>query len=72
MFRCTEIRQRGPAPLPSEECTRPCGIAAVMDRAEQAWRDQLTAITVADLIGEAGPASAARARQWLGSVRRRP
>jgi Rrf2 family protein len=72
MFRCAEIRQRGPVPLPPEECTRQCGIAAVMDRAEQAWREQLATITVADLIAEAGSASAARARQWLDGTKRQP
>jgi Rrf2 family protein len=67
-FRCAEIRQRGPVPLPPGECARRCGIAAVMDRAEQAWRDQLRGTTVADLVAEAGTASVARARQWLASI----
>lgn len=69
-FRCAEIRQRGPVPLPPAECAGPCGIAVVMDRAERAWRDQLAATTVADLIAEASPASAARTRQWLDGISR--
>jgi Rrf2 family protein len=71
-FRCAEIRQRGPVPLPPGECVRRCGIAAVMDRAEQAWQDQLAGTTVADLIAEAGPRSTTRARQWLASIGRQP
>ncbi|MGH3400348.1 MAG: RrF2 family transcriptional regulator [Streptosporangiaceae bacterium] len=70
VFRCAEIRQRGPFPLPAEECARPCGIAAIMSQAEQAWRDQLAAATVASLIAEASPSSAARAREWLSSIKR--
>ena len=35
LFRCTEIRQRGPVPLTGAACLRPCGIAQVMDRAER-------------------------------------
>lgn len=35
-FHCAEIRRRGPVGLTDEQCTRPCGIAAVMHRAEQA------------------------------------
>jgi Rrf2 family protein len=69
VFRCAEIRQRGPFPLPAEECARPCGIAAIMGQAEQAWRDQLAASTVADMIAEASASSAARARRWLDSLR---
>lgn len=72
VFRCAEIRQRGPVPLPPKKCARPCGIAVIMDRAEQAWRDQLAAITVADLITGAASDSTARARQWLNSIKRQP
>lgn len=68
VFRCAEIRQRGPFPPPAVECARPCGIAAIMGQAEQAWRDQLAATTVADMIAEAWPSSSARARQWLDSL----
>src|SRR5579875_2565563 len=38
VFRCAEIRQRGPAPLTGEACRRPCGIATVMYDAETEWR----------------------------------
>jgi len=51
-FRCSEIRQRGPvaADPKAEVYRRSCGIARAMWRAEQSWRDELQATTVADLL----------------------
>jgi Rrf2 family protein len=49
-FRCTEIRQRGPAGQPAECYPRPCGIAQTMWSAERAWRKALRSRTVADLV----------------------
>ncbi len=49
-FRCTEIRQSGPAACPPSAYRLPCTITTVMARAEQAWRAELRAKTVADLI----------------------
>jgi len=49
-FHCTEIRQNGPCGAAAETCKRPCGIAASFYRAEQAFRDVLRAVTLADLI----------------------
>ena len=68
MFRCRELRQRGPVPLPVEACRRPCGIAAVMHRAEQAWRQELAATTLAALHSHAATASIGRARRWLDGL----
>lgn len=52
-FRCSEIRQRGPAARPgSPAYQRPCGIARAMWRAEDAWRAELAATTVADIVAE--------------------
>lgn len=52
-FRCSEIRQRGPAAQPgSPAYRRPCGIARAMWRAEDAWRAELEGTTVADIVGE--------------------
>jgi Rrf2 family protein len=65
LFRCTEIRQRGPVPASKSDCRRPCGIAAVMRGAEEAWRAQLTATTIADLTRSG---SASRARDWLDQL----
>ena len=52
-FQCSEIRQRGPAATPgSSAYRRPCGIARVMWRAEDAWRAELGAVSVADIVIE--------------------
>lgn len=45
-FRCTEVRQRGPAAIPPERCDTPCPIAEVMDAADRAWRESLRAVTI--------------------------
>ncbi|MEX0582288.1 MAG: Rrf2 family transcriptional regulator [Sneathiella sp.] len=49
-FRCKEIRQRGPNPLPKSTFVKPCGINAAMLRAEQAYRAELRKVTIADLL----------------------
>ena len=68
MFRCTEIRQRGPIPLTGAACRRPCGIAQVMDRAERAWWNELSATTIADLIESSGVGASNRVNTWLGTL----
>jgi len=47
-FRCAEIRQRGPNPLPGKP-TMPCEINAAMLRAERAYRAELARVTIADI-----------------------
>jgi Rrf2 family protein len=69
LFHCTEIRQCGPVPLTGPACRRPCGIAQVMHRAERAWREELSATTMADLIGTPGTGAVTRASMWLATVR---
>jgi len=49
-FVCTEIRRRGPTAMPAREYRLPCEIHAVMNRADAAWRDELRAVTMADLV----------------------
>jgi Rrf2 family protein len=51
-FRCSEIRQRGPAAGPPENYRRPCGIARAMWRAEDAWRAELAATSIGDVVME--------------------
>lgn len=68
MFRCTEIRQRGPVALSGAACRRPCGIAQVMDRAERAWWSELSATTIADLVESSGVGARNRVSTWLGMV----
>lgn len=63
-FRCTEIRQRGAGEdTPAREFERSCGIAVAMRRAELAWRRELASRTLADLMAEASPGAAERARR---------
>lgn len=51
-FRCKEIRQRGPNPLPAGYFARPCGINAAMLRAERAYRAELARTSIADILGD--------------------
>lgn len=50
LFRCTEIRQRGPLAREPQAYRLPCGIHIAMARAEKAWRDALRSQTLADII----------------------
>jgi Rrf2 family protein len=68
LFHCTEIRQRGPVPLTGAACRRPCGIAQVMDRAESAWRAELAATTIADLVETSGIGAVTRVTSWLATL----
>ncbi|MCP8896283.1 Rrf2 family transcriptional regulator [Shinella daejeonensis] len=52
-FRCLEIRQRGPNPLPGKPL-RPCAINSAMQRAEQAYRAELRRVTIADILTDVG------------------
>lgn len=73
-FRCSEIRQRGPvaAAPDSPAYRRPCGIARAMWRAEDAWRAELRATTVADLIDDllatVPPDQLLRGAAWVQEV----
>ncbi|MGX5667827.1 Rrf2 family transcriptional regulator [Rhizobium daejeonense] len=51
-FRCQEIRQRGPDPLPLRYFEKPCGIAAAMLAAERVYRAELRKTSIADLISD--------------------
>jgi Rrf2 family protein len=70
-FRCTEIRQNGPLPASPQVCKRPCGVNRVMQAAEQAWRESLRGVTIADLAAtvrkDAGPQTFVRVREWLAT-----
>jgi Rrf2 family protein len=75
-FTCSEIRRRGPAGgLPAREYPRPCGIHALMNRADDVWRRELAATSIADLALEvartASPRAAVRAAAWFQEVTRR-
>ena len=68
-FRCTEIRRRGPAAGAASEYRLPCGIHRAMVRADAAWRAELRATTIADLLGgilaDASPEALAKGVRWL-------
>ncbi|HWL42816.1 MAG TPA: Rrf2 family transcriptional regulator [Ilumatobacter sp.] len=68
VFRCLEIRQRGPFPASPQACQVPCEITSVMRGAEVAWRAELTATTVAtiaDDVARAHPTVPTRVRDWF-------
>ena len=71
-FRCTEIRQRGPASLPAREYRTACAITRAMHRAEAAWRKELRAQTIADLLTnlarDINPRAAMKAAAWMQEV----
>jgi Rrf2 family protein len=72
-FRCSEIRQRGPGFVEgADSYRRTCGIARTMWRAEEAWRAELAATTVADLVAEVlgslTPEQLSRNTEWFQSV----
>jgi Rrf2 family protein len=68
-FRCTEIRQRGPAGMPAREYRAACVITQAMHRAEAAWRAELESRTVADLLVQLAdtvhPKAAEKATRWF-------
>ena len=73
-FRCTEIRQRGPAAVAPERYRLPCGIARAMWAAEDAWRAELAKRTIADLVMgisvDANPRAVEQAVVWFSEVLR--
>ncbi|OLP58277.1 Rrf2 family transcriptional regulator [Xaviernesmea oryzae] len=76
-FRCAEIRQRGPDPLPGRYFAKPCGIAAAMLKAERAYRAELARVTIADVVAglaaeDSDGAIAARGCAFLTLHQRRP
>jgi Rrf2 family protein len=71
-FRCTEIRRRGPTAMPAKEYPLPCGIHRVFTRADEAWRTELAATTIADLVvgvmQQAPRAAVEKGARWLGEA----
>jgi Rrf2 family protein len=70
LFRCTDIRQRGPAALEPGMYRVRCGIHTAMLRADAAWKQALRVQTLADLVGLTAASIDRRrvekARAWLG------
>jgi Rrf2 family protein len=73
-FTCSEIRQRGPAALEPGQYRRPCAIARAMWDAERAWRAQLQARTVGEIVRglarDVAPEAAVKAATWFQEVKR--
>jgi Rrf2 family protein len=71
-FRCSEIRQQGPAAVAAAKYSPVCGIARVMYEAETAWRHELQTHTVQDAIDsmlhDVDPEAAAKALRWFQEV----
>jgi Rrf2 family protein len=72
MFRCSEIRRRGPSAVSARAYTPRCGIATAMGRAQEAWRTELERTTVADLaagvLADAPRKAMDKGVTWLTSV----
>lgn len=60
LFVCTEIRQRGPYGADPADCRTPCGVAALMRRAEAAYLAVLDATPLTELAIPGGRAGADR------------
>lgn len=71
-FRCAEIRRRGPARVAAREYRVPCSIHTVMNRADDAWREELRRTSIADVVGMIGdsapPAVLDKGLAWMQEV----
>ncbi|MBB5078009.1 RrF2 family transcriptional regulator [Nonomuraea endophytica] len=67
-YECREIRQRGRGALPPEECRTPCVLAVKMAEAHQAWRRNLAATTLADILTDIPATAPARTRHRLTTL----
>lgn len=71
-FRCTEIRQQGPTSVDAPRYALPCGIARAMWQAEDAWRSELAAVSIADINRELAatvdPLQLDKAIEWFQVV----
>lgn len=73
-FRCTNIRQDGPAGGmgTAADFRRPCAVAHAMREAELAWRSGLAAVTIADLadtVETSSPNVRERIYGWFDTAR---
>lgn len=51
-FECTEIRKNNPCKPPKSIFARPCQIARVMWKADEAWRKELQSVLLSDIVSE--------------------
>ena len=75
-FRCAEIRRQGAVALEAPTSVKVCCVARTMDRADAAWRNELRATTIEDLVVaqrlQARPGALAELSTWFATVARRP
>jgi Rrf2 family protein len=68
-FECTEIRANNPCLGKTEKPTGLCLVAKVMYRADEAWRRELAAMSLADLSGQLakviGSPAVKESRDWF-------
>ena len=55
-FVCQEIRQQGTGAADPADCTKPCAISAMMDKAHQAWQQSLRQLTLTQIVDAVPPA----------------
>lgn len=67
-FTCQEIRQRGPNGGPPESFTGDCVVKQITTKADLAWRRELAAHTLAEVMASAerqAPGLGERVRDWF-------
>lgn len=68
-FRCTEVRRNGPCGASATECAGPCAIAATFRKAEEGYRQFLSAVPLTKIIEEVAqdsrPARKQRIKEWV-------
>ena len=68
-FRCTEIRRRGPSAVAARCYTSRCGIAGAMWAAEEAFRQSLAQVTIAQIAEgvarDSPPKALEKGARWL-------
>ena len=71
-FRCTEIRRRGPTALSAREYRARCAIHVAMNKADEAWRNELRTTSIADLahhvLSDASPKALTKGAAWMQEV----
>ena len=68
LFRCAEIRRRGPIARKPSAYRTPCAIARAMAAAESSWHRELAARSLADVMAAAeqsAPGLGATVRRWF-------
>lgn len=65
-FRCTEIRQKGPCPVPRSKCRKRCNIAQTFLDAEGQFKVTLQRATLGQMVTSAGDGMALERSKAVG------